>query len=135
MQEKQIIEFLKKKCSYIQEQIENISKVISFLERTNNKTVVTNHHIGSKPKKRLQQTENYSRSSKLDQKIAFALSNIGSGFKEDILEILLKTDPLLDPYKLDKIISVRLSYLLKKNLISGFKIGRKYEYSLPEEGK
>ncbi|HWV74126.1 MAG TPA: hypothetical protein VN040_20550 [Pseudosphingobacterium sp.] len=83
-----------------------------------------------KVKKALQPVEVFDPHSKLDHKISYALYTLGSGFKEDILEVLQQEQPDADPHKFEQAVSVRLSYLLKNGVIDATKIGRRYEYML-----
>ncbi|MCH7400841.1 hypothetical protein ACFOUP_12740 [Belliella kenyensis] len=70
----------------------------------------------------------YSEKLKMDKKILFALNQIGSGDKMDILAQLKILEPSLDVEKLEKSIAVRLSYLKNKNMIKWDKNGRSLTY-------
>ncbi|QEC53733.1 hypothetical protein EDD80_10936 [Anseongella ginsenosidimutans] len=65
-----------------------------------------------------------------DSKINAALSQIGSGNKEEIVQFLAGKEPGLAPEKIRKAITLRLAVLLKKNKLSGEQAGDQYRYSL-----
>ncbi|QNL49780.1 soluble adenylyl cyclase-like protein [Olivibacter sp. SDN3] len=142
---KQIIDYLMELKVQLEQKIFHIDRTISYLSSPSIKELGTatpsdvdqidiNGSSTHKPKNhiRLKPEEKFNSHSKLDNKIAFVLTQIGAGFKDDIVEELLKVQPHLDPYKLEKAIAVRLSYLLKIAAIQGRKISRRYEYSLFE---
>lgn len=81
-------------------------------------------------KQNLSVTTIFDPSSKLDYKIAFALSQSERLSKDEILAIILNQQPELDKNKFEKTLAVRLSYLLKNKYIAGKKNGRTYFYSL-----
>lgn len=140
--ERQVIDYLKKKRFSLITEIKSIDKIIDSIIGANdfsNKTLqnlqngLTDRDLERFAKKKLIPVEKFHPQSKLDQKISYALTNVGQGFKEDILDVLHQKQPDLDVYKLEKVLAVRLSYLLKNGLIQGKKIGRRYEYALIEE--
>lgn len=67
---------------------------------------------------------------KLDDKINAALLKLTKGNKDEIFEKILEEFPDSDPRKTENTLAVRLSYLLKNNLLIGEKVGRLYTYSL-----
>jgi len=139
--EQQVIHYLKQMRVALLKEIKSIDQTIKGITDThlNQRWPLvdqqpiyrdTRTHVS---KKKLSPTEKFDPTAKLDCKISFALTNVGQGFKEDILDILQKAQPNLDAYKLKKVLAVRLSYLLKNGLIDGRKIGRRYEYALFED--
>jgi len=140
--ERQVIDYLKKMRISLIEEIKSIDKIIDGMIGNNgfsSKTLqnlqngLTEEDLARFTKKKLIPVEKFHPQSKLDQKISYALTNVGQGFKEDILDVLHRQQPDLDAHKLEKVLAVRLSYLLKNGLIEGKKIGRRYEYALIEE--
>ncbi|GAA4795794.1 hypothetical protein GCM10023231_25270 [Olivibacter ginsenosidimutans] len=142
IKEQQVIEYLKGMRNSLLEEIKSIDKTIEGIKanRGSSDATLSNLSYGLTAedekrfaKKKLASVEKFHPQSKLDQKISYALTNVGQGFKEDILDVLHREQPDLDIHKLEKVLAVRLSYLLKSGLIAGKKIGRRYEYSLIEE--
>ncbi|WP_134090691.1 soluble adenylyl cyclase-like protein [Olivibacter sp. XZL3] len=136
VQENQVIDYLKEMRETLLQEIKSIDKTIegitgnSVSDLTAIVTPSTNYAFESKASNKvLQPVEEFDPHSKLDNKISYALTNVGQGFKEDILDVLQQAQPDLDPYKLEKVVAVRLSYLLKNGFIEGRKIGRRFEYS------
>ncbi|MXV16063.1 BlaI/MecI/CopY family transcriptional regulator [Hufsiella ginkgonis] len=68
--------------------------------------------------------------AKMELKVAYALSQTGPAFKEEVTRVLNDLDPEADPKKLDKDVTVKLSSLYKKGRINAVREGRKYKYSL-----
>lgn len=68
--------------------------------------------------------------SKLDRKIAYALTRLGTGDRDAILNEIHQAQPERDKYKLENALAVRLNYLLKNGFLQAEKIGRKYQYQL-----
>uniref|UniRef100_F4C7F6 Soluble adenylyl cyclase-like protein n=1 Tax=Sphingobacterium sp. (strain 21) TaxID=743722 RepID=F4C7F6_SPHS2 len=137
VQEKQVIEYLKEMREALLQEIKSIDKTIEGITGNKSNSLAslipssTGYTLESKANKKvLKPVENFDPHSKLDYKISYALTNVGQGFKEDILDVLQQAQPELDPYKLEKVVAVRLSYLLKNGFIEGRKIGRRFEYTL-----
>lgn len=86
--------------------------------------------IVTKEKKILLPIKEFLPFAKLDMKIAHVLSVIDSGFKEDILREIIQRQPELNARKLELLLAVRLSYLIKNDLIGAKKVGRRYQYRL-----
>ena len=142
--QKVVIHYLQKKRSSLYEQLRSINKVIDSISNQNStdQEISTPYSYDTHSeiiaelhsrKQRLLAVNYFSSTAKLDQKISFALTQLGQGFREDILEVILQQQNELDPYKLEKLVAVRLCYLLKQGFIQGHKIGRRYEYSLIAE--
>lgn len=72
----------------------------------------------------------YDPEAKMDDKIAFALSQTGKAYKEDIIGYIQQKEPKADLQKLSKGVSVRLSALYTKGQIGATRHGRKYQYAL-----
>jgi len=137
--EKQVIEYLKELRNSLLQEIKSIDKTIEGITANNGgasrlsylgKATDDKYTAEKVLKKTLTPNDRFDPLSKLDQKISFALTNVGQGFKEDILDVLHQKQPDLDPHKLEKVLAVRLSYLLKNGFIDGRKIGRRFEYTL-----
>jgi len=136
--ERQVIEFLRQRQRQLKEELKSIEITIQTIGQTKSADLSNDDlgdHIDTPFEKRgtnnaLKPEENFNISSKLDQKISYALTKIGSGYREDILEVINKAQPEMDPYKVEKAVAVRLSYLLKNDFIQAVKHGRSYKYSL-----
>ncbi|QNL49683.1 soluble adenylyl cyclase-like protein [Olivibacter sp. SDN3] len=138
--EKQVVSFLKQRQQQLLDELKSIEVTINAIAQT--KSASSNDRfqmdidgsVSLKPKKKnvksLVPQESFNPNSKLDQKISYALTQIGTGYKDDILEVLNKAQPEADPYKVEKAVAVRLSYLLKNDFIQATKHGRSYKYSL-----
>ncbi|WP_342647102.1 hypothetical protein [Mucilaginibacter sp. CSA2-8R] len=72
----------------------------------------------------------YSDDLPVNQKIVFALKEIGSGFTEDIANAMAQYEPKSDAKKLSRQITVPLNELKEAGHIKIEKIGRKDRYSL-----
>lgn len=140
--EKQVVEFLKLRQQQLKEELKSIEVTINAIAQSKSVNLGNDRNKSDSPdtddatKKRktaskaLAPQENFNVNSKLDQKISYALTKIGSGYKDDILEVLNQAQPEADPYKVEKAVAVRLSYLLKNDFIQATKHGRSYKYSL-----
>lgn len=83
-----------------------------------------------KPAKALVAPEAYNDKLTLNEKIAFALKEIGTGFNEDIAKAMAQYQPQSDEKKIGKQISGVLSVLKTKGMLKTTKEGRKDKYSL-----
>lgn len=131
-----VIDFLKEKRKEIEQKLMHISAVINLIENkgTDLRPFIENgNQEVEKRFRKLKSNDNYSHKSKLDQKIAYALTMLGSADKDAILNKILEVDKEFERYKLEKFLAVRLSYLLKNDKVIGVKSGRKYNYSLYDE--
>ncbi len=81
----------------------------------------------------LKAEDSFDPAAGLDQKISFVLVRIGNGFKEDIVAELLELEPDLDPKRTERSVTIRLNYLLRKDLIQARLIGKNLEYALIDE--
>lgn len=137
---KQVIVFLNDRKRTLEETVLHIDKTIAFLSGTAIKQSVTStlsdnevqQTVGYQQKvhPKLTPESFFSPKFKLDKKIAYALTKIEKGFKDDVVAQLHTLEPEIGPYRLEKAVAVRLSYLLKIGAIQGKKIGRRYMYSL-----
>jgi len=84
----------------------------------------------AKPAKALEVPASYTDNLTVNSKIAFALSQIGSGFNEDIAEEIARYEPKSDAKKISKQISGILSTLKTKGHLKAEKSGRKDKFSL-----
>ncbi|GAA4793857.1 hypothetical protein GCM10023231_22750 [Olivibacter ginsenosidimutans] len=139
--EKQVVEFLKLRQQQLKEELKSIEVTINAIGQT--KTLglsgggadYSTDTFGKKGvDKALKPQEKFNINSKLDQKISYALTKIGAGYKDDILDVINKAQPEMDPYKVEKAVAVRLSYLLKNDFIQATKNGRSYKYSFRPQG-
>lgn len=139
--EQQIIEFLKQREQLLKEELRKVRATINVLDSSSIalgnsmafegglKKSGTTRTVVRKP---LTPVNEYSPNARLDEKIAYALTQVKQGYKEDIIEVMLKEEPDLDLIKLQNAVGVRLSYLIKNELIEGEKHGRKFYYNLIE---
>lgn len=139
--EKQVVEFLKQRQQQLKEELKSIEITINAITQSKTPSLISDKVKSDsdhedEPRRRkgthraLVPQETFNINSKLDQKISYALTQLGSGYKDDILEVLNKAQPQVDPYKVEKAVAVRLSYLLKNEFIDATKHGRSYKYSL-----
>lgn len=137
--EKQVVEFLRQRQQQLKDELRSIEITINTITQSKSASL-TSQPVGEQTeeapkrkkdgKKVLIPQEKFNPNSKLDQKISYALTQIGAGFKDEILDVLNKAQPEVDPYKVEKAVAVRLSYLLKNDFIQATKYGRSYKYSL-----
>jgi len=138
--EDQIIEFLKQREQLLQEELEKIRATINVIDSSSiilNKQLVSNIPSAEKSSeskksisKELKSINDFPEKGKLDDKISFALTKLKKGYKEDIINVLIENQPTIDVVKLQNAVGVRLSYLLKNNMLAAEKYGRKFKYSL-----
>ena len=136
--ERQVVEFLRQRQRQLKEELKSIEITIQAIMQTKSTDLVLddldNLVDNPTPKKginnALKPEEHFNVNDKLDQKISYALTKIGSGYREDILDVLHREQPEKDPHKVEKAVAVRLSYLLKNDFIQAVKNGRSYKYSL-----
>jgi len=124
--EKQIVDFLRQKRANLLEELEKTELALKALGEDPHPTAPESKE-STQP---LQGIAEYDANLKLDQKIAFALYHLKVATKSDIVNFLATTDPELDVQKLENNLAVRLSHLIKENLIEGNKVGRTYNYHL-----
>ncbi|WP_158795939.1 soluble adenylyl cyclase-like protein [Pedobacter sp. L105] len=141
--EKQLISFLLNKQKILKNELKKVELALEALSvephlyltfNDNDQEGVQNQSFINAIKQNLSFTEEFDPNSKLDYKIAFALSQEERLTKDDILAVIIKQQPDLDKNKFEKTLSVRLSYLLKNKFIRGKKNGRTYLYSLLTQG-
>jgi len=136
---KEVLEFLSALANQKRKEIESIQSTIELINHPRIEVPMENllealaenvpHPFTVKKIRVLQPVDTFNPKGKLDHKIAYALTNLGSGFREDILEVIHPLQPEKDPRKVTEAIAVRLSYLLKNGYIKGRLVGRRYEYS------
>ena len=137
--EKQVVSFLLNKRQLL---IEDLKKDDLALEALNINSYLTSFSPEnmfssslkeSQPiavKSPLEKETKFDINGKLDSKIAFALTHKTDLNKDQILEVIVKNLPGLDKHKFEKTLAVRLSHLLKSNMIGATKSGRNYTYRL-----
>ena len=139
MIEKKVAQYLNSLADHKRAEIKSLQITIDSISQNKinaptyfglNQFLESNASSPAKTKDVLKPVEIFDSKSKLDQKISYALNNLGNGFKEDILEVLQQKQPDTDSHKLSQAIAVRLSYLLKNKLIDARKIKGRYEYAL-----
>jgi len=141
--EKQVVEFLKQRQQQLKEELKSIDITIHAIAQKryiplndrmeDEEDDLEDPRRKKKIHKPLEVQPNFNINSKLDYKISYALTKLGSGYREDILDVIHKAQPEIDPYKVEKAVAVRLSYLLKNEFIKAKKYGRSYKYSLITE--
>jgi len=141
---KHVIAYLNNRKRELEEKIHHIDNTISLLSDLrlqqsfiSGKLDIDEQRIShsrqlGKPSLELKIEKTFDPDFKLDRKIAYVLTSIESGFKNDIVAGLHALQPELNIHKLEKQLAVRLSYLLKIGAIKGDKISRSYRYSLFE---
>lgn len=80
--------------------------------------------------KALNVPETFAPGQKLEEKIAYILSQNGSLFNTEIIEKLQLLEPDKDPGKISKAVMVKLSALFKAQRLKAVKEGRKFRYEL-----
>ncbi|MFC6100887.1 hypothetical protein [Olivibacter domesticus] len=142
--EKQVVEFLTLLAIQKREEIKNIQSIIDRISRKETQvgnnvdsTLSILNIMPKEPERKSKKTKpvlgpinKFNERDKLDKKIAYALTKLGAGFRQDILDEIQRMQPDRDPHKVEHALAVRLSFLLKHNLIGYRKIGRRYEYCL-----
>jgi len=143
--EKEVLRFFNKKKQELQKELEKVEMAISAIggynitatppaakEKVAAKKPAAKKEVARTPKakKRLEKRDNYKATDKLDDKIAYALTQVGKGNKQQILDVIKENEPAVDVEKLDRTLSVRFSYLIKHDMIKGQKTGRSYTYKL-----
>jgi len=141
--EKQVISFLLNKRQMLIDELNKVELALEALNVGNDfvpympENLIHLNKGSSQPsteKPPLKKVTEFDSNSKLDGKIAFALTLDGELTKEQILEVLVKHMPGLNQNKFEKTLAVRLSYLLKANMIGATKSGRNYSYRLLTNG-
>lgn len=124
--EEEIIKFLIDKRKSLITEIEKIDVALSAIKGVDFAAIpkdVNSLEEASVP-------ETYSSKLKLDKKILFVIQDLKSGDKSEIIDKIKELEPDTDVAKLEKSISVRLSYLKNNNLIQADKNGRSLRYFL-----
>lgn len=139
--EEHIIQFLKQREQLLLEELKKVRATISVIQSSglalNSNPYPKQPSAMIKPskadlqiRKALKPINEFLERGKLDDKISFALTKLKKAYKEEILDVLIENQPTIDVVKLQNAVGVRLSYLLKNNMIAGEKHGRKFNYSL-----
>lgn len=155
--EKDIINHLKEKIKYHQNEAKRIEGLLSaFSSDTStqrgrkakieavDEVLTTDQEEDAAPKRKkaasvrksntaakpLDIPEKYTDDLTINSKIAFALNEIGSGFNEDIADAMAQYEPKSDAPKIRKQISGVLSTLKSKGQLKTEKVGRKDRFSL-----
>lgn len=137
--EQQIIEFLRQREQLLKEELRKIRATISVLDSSSSAlgsilaaeaAAKKSSSIRTVVRKPLTPVHEYSAAARLDDKISYALTKLKQGYKEDIIAVMVENEPDLDMIKLQNAVGVRLSYLIKNDLIEGEKHGRKFYYNL-----
>ncbi len=134
--ERQVTIFLVNKQQMLKEELKKVELALEALNisfeasETVNSNDEKNRSLSFIVRDALRVMPEFDPNSKLDNKIAFALSQKKDLTKDDILEIIAKHQPTLDKNKFERTLAVRLSYLLKHKMISGEKRVRSYIYNL-----
>jgi len=112
-----------------QDDVENILQPLTSRKTAGRKPKIQKTKA-IRPAKILEIPTSYTDDLTVNSKIAFALSQIGSGFNEDIAEEIAKYEPKSDAKKISKQISGILSTLKTKGQLKAEKSGRKDKFSL-----
>ncbi|MEH6307362.1 soluble adenylyl cyclase-like protein [Olivibacter sp. CPCC 100613] len=140
--DEQTIAFLKEFAESIRAEIDAIQCTIDIVQKRKQMTVfgeskmtdITKEDAASLTAKWrkgvLVPVEKFDPFGKLDRKVAYALTRLGTGDRDAILNEIHQAQPDRDKYKLENALAVRLNYLLKNGFIDAHKIGRKYQYQL-----
>ena len=140
--EQDVVSFLKEKEQRLSDELNRINEALKALasdpveqeQKGNRPDLKQPKPVRLKAKKGrkgpLQAVKKFDPKGTLDSKIAFALSQTGPVFKEDIVQSIAELQPELDADKLKWAVMQRLSFLNRKGLINGVKDGRKHRYSL-----
>ncbi|MDX3916086.1 MULTISPECIES: soluble adenylyl cyclase-like protein [Olivibacter] len=140
--DEQTIAFLKEFAESIRAEIDAIQCTIDIVQKRKQISVfhepkmmdaATEEAVSSPAKWRrgvLVPVEKFDPFGKLDRKIAYALTRLGTGDRDAILNEIHQAQPDRDKYKLENALAVRMNYLLKNGFVDAQKIGRKYQYQL-----
>lgn len=137
--EKQLVDYLIHKQQVLKSELKKVELALEALKIDLNDVISNSNEKSegaidrltiSATKERLQPVKEFHQHGRLDHKIAFALSEKNDLTKEEILGVIVKNQPELDRNKFEKSLAVRLSLLLKNNMINGNKNGRNYTYRL-----
>ncbi|MCH7415062.1 hypothetical protein MM213_16290 [Belliella sp. R4-6] len=124
--EEEIVMFLKSKRESLKQELEKVEVALNAITGTDFSTA--NYSFTPTIDKEI--PNSYSSKLKMDKKILFALNEIKSGDKQDILNHLQVLEPKIELKKIEKSISVRLSHLKNNNVIKSDKNGRSLTYFL-----
>ncbi|MCH7399399.1 hypothetical protein MM236_15460 [Belliella sp. DSM 107340] len=124
--EEEIIMFLKSKRESLKQELEKVEVALNAITGTDFSTA--NYSFTPTIDKEI--PNSYSSKLKMDKKILYALNEIKSGDKQDILNHLQVLEPKIELKKIEKSISVRLSHLKNNNIIKSDKNGRSLTYFL-----
>lgn len=153
--EKDIVEYLKEKISFHQQEAKRLESLLGAFIQSPAATQKIDEEAVAAPSEKLPSTrktsaakprkgkitesqtvsaidvpEKYTDNLSINSKIAFALHEIGSGFKEDIANAMAQYEPKSDAEKISRQISAALSGLKAKGQINVEKQGRKYRFQL-----
>ncbi len=154
--EKDIIDHLKEKIKFHEKEVKRIESLLTAFTSNSDQQKVRKAKVEAvseaiapmpaKSKKGKDKTDKTPKSGKqakgltvpdayndkltLNEKIAFALKEIGSGFNEDIASAMAQYQPQSDEKKIGKQISGVLSVLKTKGMLKTTKEGRKDKYAL-----
>ena len=124
--EEEIVIFLKSKRESLKQELEKVEVALNAITGADFST--PNYSFTPNIDKEI--PNSYSSKLKMDKKILFALNEIKSGDKQDILNQLQVLEPKIELKKIEKSISVRLSHLKNNNIIKSDKNGRSLTYFL-----
>lgn len=125
--EKEVLDFLYKKKKTLEEELVKVNQAIEALDGS-----ARSFHVRhEREDKKIPIPAKYEKRLKIDIKIAYILSLIKKGNKEEIINKIIEFEPDYEEEKLKSNVAVRLSFLLKNNYIKATKTGRSYDYFLP----
>ncbi|GGZ22859.1 hypothetical protein GCM10007049_14620 [Echinicola pacifica] len=134
--DKQILDHLNSKKEDLNQELKKIEVAIAALNGLSSPKAGragTTKSIGSKSKgaaKKLPAKEAFDKNDKVDYKIAYALTQLKEANKVEIIEEILKQEPEMDQKRAEGNVAVRLSFLVKNDMIQASRSGRSYIYSL-----
>jgi len=153
--EKDIVEYLKEKISFHEQEVKRLEGVLEAFIQSPPATQKIDGEAAAAPSEKLPSTrkasaakptkgknsesqaasaldvpEKYTDKLSINSKIAFALHEIGSGFKEDIANAMAQYEPKSDAEKIGRQIAAALSGLKAKGQINVEKLGRKHRFQL-----
>lgn len=139
--EKKILEYLRKRRVELLGELNKIDLAIQAMDhqlpedfgshdRMNSPMIRNINGISTLQGKVLSPMDEYNPDEKLDNKVAYALTKQGEASKKQICDLICTMEPDLDKNKLERSLSVRLSFLVTNHLIQGKKLGRSYIYRL-----
>jgi hypothetical protein len=139
--EKDVLELLESRVISLKSELKRAEDALIALKGSTNGHVKNDIDRESKRNiiPRTNGTSNFNRSElplvydsnhKWDKKILFVLAKAQTAFKEDIVKEISTLEPVQNSDKLTNLIGVKLSALLKQDIIKAKREGKKFKYQL-----